>query len=185
MVCYATVWFPLLYSLLWLQGKPFLACCFQECVVCISACYTRGFYFTSLEWNGSHPAGLGAHINRRTRKPAFHIQNINQPPPRATRSCFDERLLTAPQTMPWGPANHLIPTALSQASMGQISLPGTISFQPPAALSFFGFSCFSCPLLVTLSQRGQGEHGRLKCTANPPIFFFQAENLDPFACEAL
>lgn len=57
------------------RAKHFLACCFQEC-----ACYTGGFYFTSFEWNGSHPAGLGACINRGTRKPAFNIQNINQPP---------------------------------------------------------------------------------------------------------
>lgn len=161
------------------RANPFLPVLPGMCGVYLSVLYTRGFYFTSLEWNGSHPAGLGAHINRRTRKAAFHIQNINQPPLRATRSCFDERLLTAPQTVPWGPTNHLIPTALSQASTGQISLPGAISFQPPAALSFFGFSCFSCPLLVTHSQRGQGEHGRLKCTANPPIFFFPGRKLRP------
>lgn len=107
-VCEATVRFPLLDSFLWLEVKPFLACCFQEFVVCVSACYTRGFYFTSLEWNGSHPAGLGACKNRGTCKPAFHIQYISQPPLGAAPSCFDERLLTAPQTMPWGPANHLI-----------------------------------------------------------------------------
>ena len=103
------LWFPLLDSFLRLEVKPFLASCFQECVVCVPACYTGGFYFISLEWNGSHPAGLGACLNRGTRKPAFNIPTINQPALRVTPSCFDERLLTAPQTMPWGPANHLIP----------------------------------------------------------------------------
>ena len=56
--------FPYWILFLWLEVKPFLACCFQECVVCVSVCYTRRFYFTSFEWNGSHPAGLGACINR-------------------------------------------------------------------------------------------------------------------------
>lgn len=97
----------LLDSILWLEVKPFLACCFQEFVVCLSMLH-GGFYFTSLEWNGSPPAGLGACINRGTRQPAFNIQNINQPPLCTTLSCFDEKLLTAPQTMPWGPANHLV-----------------------------------------------------------------------------
>lgn len=103
------LWFSLLDSFLWLEVRPFLACWFQECMVCVPACYTGGFYFISLEWNGSHPEGLGACINRRTCKPVFNIQSINQPALRVTPSCFDERLLTAPQTRPWGPANHLKP----------------------------------------------------------------------------
>lgn len=95
----------LLDFFLWLEVKPFLTCCFQEYMVYLSVLHGE-FYFTSLEWNGSPPAGLGTCINRCTRKPAFNIQDINQPPLRATPSCFDERLLTAPQTMPWGPAWH-------------------------------------------------------------------------------
>lgn len=154
------LWFPLLDSFLWLEVKPFLACCFQECAVCVTECYMGGFYSIFLEWNGSHPAWLCACINRGTRKPAFNIQNMNQPPPCATPSCFDERLLTAPQTMPWGPANHLIPLLYPRHRWGQSSLPGTISFQLPAALSFLGFSYLCHPLLMTLGQRGQGEHGK-------------------------
>lgn len=88
--------------------------------MCVSACYMGGFHFPSLEWNGSHPAGLGACINRGTRKPAFNIQNINQPPLCATPSCFDERLLTAPQTTLWGPANHLIPLLYPRRRWGRV-----------------------------------------------------------------
>lgn len=88
-VCRATVRFSLPDSSLWLEVKPSLACCFQECVACVSACHAGGFYFTSLEWNGSHPAGLGECINRGTHKPALGIQNTSQASLCATLSCFD------------------------------------------------------------------------------------------------
>lgn len=176
------MWFLLLDSVLWLGVKPCLACCFQECVVCVSLCYMGGSYFISLEWNGSHPAGPGACINRGTRKPAFNIQNINQPLLCVTPSCFDARLLTAPQTTPWGPAKHPIPLLSPRHRWGSFHC------QEPAALSFFSFSCFSCPLLMILGQRIQGKHRIVKCTANPQIslfYFCEAEDLDSLACESL
>lgn len=144
------------------RSNPFLPAASRN-VQCVSQSATQGgFYSISCEWNGSHPAGLGACINRGTRKPAFNIQNMNQPPWCVTPSCFDERLLTAPQTMPWGPANHLIPLLYPRHRWGRISLPGTMSFQLPAALSIFGSSYFCHPLLMTLGQRGQGKHGKTK-----------------------